>query len=330
MTGRARGIRRSADGAWKRVLTDLLPDFLAFAVPELHAAIDWQVPPVFLDKEFQSLSRQAALRQRAADVVVQLRLRADEDARLVLHVEAQDRVQPDFAARMCTYYAPVHLRLWRQQQRAATEEAIPLILGVALLTDERADWRPGPYLARGLGRGVGYDFWSVKLLDWREREEALLASDNPFAVIAHTWLELQAARNREEAMLAAVRAAMRAMLRRGYDEGQAAVLALLDHVVVLSPGRFDALLDEAMQAEGVAMAQPVMSRIEREGFLRGRREERREVAEMLLIRKFGALDEAIIARLDRLRQTQLRALINSLLVFESAADLDHWLTEQGV
>ncbi len=31
---------RNIDGAWKRVLTELLPEVIAFSAPELHAAID--------------------------------------------------------------------------------------------------------------------------------------------------------------------------------------------------------------------------------------------------------------------------------------------------
>lgn len=335
MARRPRVGRRSADGAWKRVLTDLLPDFLAFAVPELYDAVDWDTPAISLDKEFQSLSRQAALKQRAADLVVQLRLRAGADAWLVLHVEAQGEVQPDFSARMFTYYALVHLRLWRQRQRGAgqQQEPMPLILGAALLTDERADWHPGSYVAQGFGRGVGYDFWVVKLLDWRGRESELVASDNPFALIAHTWLQLQAGRNREATGVAVVRAALRAMIRRGYDnERAAAVLAFLDHVVVLSPGRFDALLDEAITAEGVAMAQ-VMSRYEREGMrkgrLEGRQEERREIAMRLLTNKLGPLNESTVAKIQALDSAQLLGLLDALLSFTGHADLGDWLAAQG-
>jgi hypothetical protein len=166
--------------------------------------------------------------------VVQLRLRAGTDAWLVLHVEAQGQVQTDFSARMFTYYALVHLRLWRQRQQgsASEQDPMPLILGAALLTDDSADWHPGPYLAQGFGRGVGYNFWVVKLLNWRGREAELAASDNPFALIAHTWLQLQSARNRQATTEAVVRAAMRAMLRQGYDgERAAAVLAVLNGLI---------------------------------------------------------------------------------------------------
>jgi hypothetical protein len=151
--GRSIGRRTNADGAWKRVLADLLPDCLAFTVPELHAAVDWAVPPLSLDKEFQAVVRQAAIGPRVADHLVQLRLRSGDTTWLVLHVEVQGQPQEDFAARMFTYYALLHLRLWRRRPGAELD-GVPLILGLALLTDWRATWRPGPYQARVRARSA--------------------------------------------------------------------------------------------------------------------------------------------------------------------------------
>ena len=119
-------------------LTDLLPEFLAFAAPELHAATDWAVAPVFLDKEFATIARQAAVGPRTADLVVQLRLASGGTSVLVLHVEVQGQSETDFAARMFTYYALIHLRLWRQRRRRGgrSQGEMPLILGIAVLTDD--------------------------------------------------------------------------------------------------------------------------------------------------------------------------------------------------
>ena len=37
------------DTPWKAALTRYLPEFMAFYIPEAHAAIDWHQPPRFLD-----------------------------------------------------------------------------------------------------------------------------------------------------------------------------------------------------------------------------------------------------------------------------------------
>jgi hypothetical protein len=50
----------------------MLAEFVAFALPDLHAEVDWGRDPVFLEQELGPLLRQAAAGRRVADVVVQL------------------------------------------------------------------------------------------------------------------------------------------------------------------------------------------------------------------------------------------------------------------
>lgn len=343
MTRRRTTPRNNADGAWKRVLTDLLPDVIAFSAPELHAAIDWTVPPVPLDKEFQAIVRQAAIGPRVADHLVQLRLQSGEITWLVLHVEVQGQPEEDFAARMFTYYALLHLRLWRRQREAPGEP--PLILGLALLTDAQPTWRPGPYQARAFERGVRYDYWVVKLLDWRTRQEELTASSNPFALVVQAWLGVQAARRRTDDLFAIARAAYRHLRRSGYsDETVATILAFLEQIMTLPPLLQDQLLAEVADEEEETMAQ-VMSRFEREGMRKGRqqgrqegrqqgrqegqREERLTLALVLLNHRLGTLDEATTEHIHGLENSQLLALYTAALDFTDRAELDRWLAENA-
>lgn len=333
MSGRSRPTRRrtNADGAWKRVLADLLPDCLAFTVPELHAAVDWAVPPLSLDKEFQAVVRQAAVGPRVADHLVQLRLRSGAVTWLVLHVEVQGQPQEDFAARMFTYYALLHLRLWRRRQGAGPD-GVPLILGLAILTDGRATWRPGPYRARGFGQGVQYDYWAVKLLDWQDRTAALASSDNPFALIVYAWLGVLAAQGRADSLRMVARAVLRHLRQSGYsDERVTAILAFLEQVAT-PPELLQELVEELVAEEEASMAQ-VTSIFEREGMRKGRREGRlegrrealTELVLMLLGHKFGPLDEATATRVQALSDGQLVALHTAALDFTARADLDRWL-----
>ena len=343
---------RAADGAWKRVLTDMLPEFLAFAAPELHAAIDWAIPPIFLDKEFQSIARQAAVGSRIADLVVQLQLRSGRVSLLVLHVEVQGQSQPDFAARMFTYYALIHLRLWRQRRRAPARERgeSPLILGIAVLTDDRDAWHPGPYEARGFGLGIRYDYQVLKLREPRVRAAAQAMPDNPFALVARTWLDLQASGRREDDAATAVRSALLSLREGRYgDEHLAAILAFIEQATTLPLARYRALVDEVTRTEGAAMAQ-VMSYIERKGWRRGReegraegreegreagREEGREAGRLdvllrLVRRSAGPVDDATMARLQALGADALLELADATLAFTGRADLERWLTDHGV
>ena len=324
MSGRAGGRRRraNADGAWKRVLTDLLPDVLAFAVLEIDQAVDWSVPPVSLDKEFQAVARRAAIGPRVADLIVQLRLQSGDLAWLVLHVEVQGQPESDFADRMFSYYALLHLRLRRQR---AEREELPLILGLALLTDSNVDWRPGGYEARAFGQGVRYDYWAVKLLDWRGRTAELAASANPFAVVVQAWLGVLAARGRADDLLMVARTAFRQLRRGGHsDEESAAILAFLEQVLVTSDDQQDVLTAALLELEDEPMAQ-VMSRWERSGLRKGREEERRELVQRLLVHKFGELGEDMSARIQALSGSRLRALYDAALDFTDRAELDRWL-----
>lgn len=290
---------------------------------------------MWLDKEFQAIVRQAAIGPRIADQLVQLRLTTGETTWLVLHVEVQDRREDDFAARMFTYYALIHLRLWRRRREAPGE--VPLILGLAILTDEQATWRPGPYLARAFERGVRYDYWVVKLLDYRHRQEELSDSGNPFALVVQAWLGVQAAHRRAENLVAPARVVYRHLRRRGYsDEAVTTILAYLEEIVALPQPLQDRLLTELAAEEGETMAQ-VMSRFEREGLKKGfrqghqegrqegQREERLALVLLLIERRCGAPDAATAERVRALENDQLLALYTAALDFTDHGDLKRWL-----
>jgi hypothetical protein len=48
--------RRDADSPWKQILRGYLHDAMNFFFPEVSKLIDWQIPPVFLDKELEQLA----------------------------------------------------------------------------------------------------------------------------------------------------------------------------------------------------------------------------------------------------------------------------------
>jgi hypothetical protein len=320
--------------------------------------------PVFLDKEFATIARQAAVGPRTADLIVQLRLRAGGTSLIVLHVEVQGQSQTDFAARMFTYYALIHLRLWRQRRRRGgrSQGEMPLILGMAVLTDESLAWQPGAYEARGFGLGIRYDYRALKLRDPQVRADLAGLTGNPFALVARTWLEVQAAGRREDDMALAVRAALLALREGRYnDDHLAAILAFIEQATTLPVARYRTLVDEVIQTEGTAMAQ-VMSYIERKGWRRGReegraegrltgREEGREEGRVVgleegrvvgleegrldvllhvLGRIVGPINEVTTSRIQALGADALLELADAAFAFNDRADLDRWLSERGV
>jgi hypothetical protein len=118
--------RRDADTAWKQVLQALLPDFLALVHADLHAAIDWQRPVTFLDKELQAITRQGRKGRRAVDLLASVWRCDGAEQWLLVHVHVQGREEEDFSRRMFIY----HARLVDRYDRP--------VVSLAILTDGQA------------------------------------------------------------------------------------------------------------------------------------------------------------------------------------------------
>lgn len=91
------------DSPWKDILEVYFERFMAFFLPEAHAAIDWTHPPKFRDKELQKITREAERGRRTVDTLVEVRLLNGQDAWVMVHVEVQSRGEDDFEERMFVY-----------------------------------------------------------------------------------------------------------------------------------------------------------------------------------------------------------------------------------
>lgn len=66
------------DSPWKEALDGYFEPFMALCFPELHAQVDWAVPPTMLDKELQQIAPQSHTGARTVDKLVDVRLRSGE------------------------------------------------------------------------------------------------------------------------------------------------------------------------------------------------------------------------------------------------------------
>jgi hypothetical protein len=78
---------------------------------------------------------------------------------------------------------------------------------------------------------------------------------------------------------------------------------------------------------------PYITSVERIGYDRGKVEGKGEEAQILLVRlltrKFGSVNDSILAKVQNLEIKQLESLGEDLLDFESIDDLTAWLEHQG-
>jgi hypothetical protein len=322
---RRRTPRRDLDAAWKHVLRELLPEFVAFALPDLHAAIDWSRKPEFMDKELQAVARRAATGQRNVDLLAKLWQHSGEEQWLLIHVEVQARKQEQFPERMYLYHTLLFLRHRRP------------IISMAILTDSSADWRPDEYAYNHWGCRVIFGYPVLKLLDWRGREEELTQSRNPFAQVALAQLSALTSRGQQEPLITTRFTVMRHLLRAGQSEATTvAVLDFLDIVLDLPDEVIDRIdkqfAEEAAMARSETPYRPMTS-WERRGLRQGREEGREEgialgqrgLLEQIFERRWGPLGETRQGQLRALDSDKLVALGEAIFDFNSRDDLDRWL-----
>lgn len=342
---RADRLRRADhDGAWKRVLGELLRECIAFTLPDLHDAIDWSRKPVSLEQELRPILRQAALKQRVADLVTQVWLRSGEATWLLIHAEVQGKEEPDFAERMYTYAALLHLNYRGRANRRPVRGKAPLdppqgFVGIALLTDADPSWHPGPYRWGWGDFGIDYRYHTLKLADWQARSAELASDDRAFAWVVRTWLAVQAAESTTDAQGDARRRMGRALLaaRRSGQlraEQAAAVYIFLDAVNRLPDALAETIDREVQITEEAPMAE-LLTRWERRGMREGLKQGREEgmavgmsVALLrMLAGKRIPLDADTEARIRSLDSETLLSLADALLGFRDRADLDAWLAQ---
>jgi len=172
------------DGPWKEILEHYLELFFAFFFPHIHAQIDWEKGYVFLDKELDSMTRDAEIGKRVADKLVQVWTKSGTPVKVFIHIEVQNQKDTTFDERMFVY----NYRIFDDKREN--------VVSLAVLGDEHANWRPDRYHRGMWGCEVSFTFPIVKLLDYRKDWDALerASQHNPFALIVMAHLKVQETR----------------------------------------------------------------------------------------------------------------------------------------
>ena len=185
------------DSPWKDILQRYFEEFMLFFFPQAHGEIDWTREPEFLDKELQQVIRDAELGRRLVDKLVKIYRIGGEETWVLVHIEVQAQEESDFSARMYTY----NYRIYDLYKRS--------VASIAILGDDRADWRPSQFGYQLFGCRVDFQFPVIKLLDYQQRQSELEASRNPFATVVMAHLAALQTRNdrlqRKQQKLALVR-----------------------------------------------------------------------------------------------------------------------------
>ena len=182
------------DSPWKEALQVYFRPFLEFFFADIAADINWAKPYEALDKEFQQITRKAKIGKRLADKLFKVFLQNGGERWLLIHIEIQGDYEAGFAERMFNYNSAVR-QMYNQT-----------VVSLAVLADERRDWRPHSFSYGQWGCKMELTFRLAKLLDFEDVDPA---SSNPFATIVAAHGQAQRTRHnpasRRQAKLALVK-----------------------------------------------------------------------------------------------------------------------------
>ncbi|MCI0524692.1 MAG: DUF4351 domain-containing protein [Acidobacteria bacterium] len=321
MPARSTKTNLDQDNAWKDMLDRHFQEFMQFFFPEIHAAIDWSRKPVFLDKELAKLGPKHLRGKRLADKLAKVWSKTGKPLFVVLHSEIQGQAGAEFNERMYVY-----------NYRIKDREDCPVV-SLGIITGGASKIEIGRYETELWGCQLVFIFPVARLVDWRGREQELLASDNPFAMVVLAHLKVIEAKGDVNKKYLVKRELLLLLGERGYsDEAIYSLLRFLDWLIRLPEELAQKLEDEIEEiTEGKRM--PYVTSWERRGEKRGKKIGEKQglldAVTLQLKRKFGKLDADIKARLEKLSVARLKKLVEALLDFSQPDDLERWLKRKA-
>jgi len=194
------------DGPWKEAIETYFPDCMAFFFPKAASQIDWSKPYEFLDKELQQIAPEGETGQQTVDKLIKVQRTNGEEQWVLIHLEVQSQYDSNFAKRMFTYY---YRLLDRYQKQIAS---------MAILGDERPNWRPKKYKSKLWGCKMTFKFDTVKLLRYKNKWAELEASNNPFAILVMAHLYTQETQKDPTKRFELKWRLMRMLYEKGYNK----------------------------------------------------------------------------------------------------------------
>ncbi len=297
------------DSPWKEAIERHFADFLQFFFPAAHAQVDWSQPVLFLDKELQALMRDADLGTRYVDKLVQLTRLDGQSERVYVHVEVQGSEQAEFAERMFVY----HYRLYDRYR-------LP-IASLAVLADERPNWRPGKFGYEVFGCRLGLHYPVAKLLDWAGSEARLEDSDNPFAMVTLAHLATRATRTDMQSRYETKKLLVRRLYRSGRKRQQVIDLVWILDWMMRLPNELEGQWRHDVQILEEEISMPYISSFERAGMERGLEQGRvlgkAQLLKRQLQRRFGDVPGWATDKIDAADESAIETWVDALFEAET-------------
>ena len=313
--------RSDIDSPWKEAIEAYFPDFMSFFFPSIHPQIDWIRGYEWLDKELQQIVRDAEIGKRLADKLVKVWHADGTEAWVLIHIEVQNQREPNFSERMYVY----NYRLRDRYNRP--------IVSLAVLGDERPQWRPTEFTTEMWGCRTNFQFPVAKLLDYKQDWSSLDANDNLFATVVMAHLKAQAHRKNAPTLKQWKLQLTRRLYEKGYDRQDILELYRFIDWLIQLPEALEIQFQRELEAYEQEGKMPYISTIERMAQQRGREEGREEgqlagqrsLIFRLLNRRVSEIPDTVQEQIHQLPLPGLEALGEALLDFTGLEDLVSWL-----
>lgn len=245
------------DESWKEALDVYFDSFLAFFFEDIYHQIDWTKTPQSLDKELQQITASADTELCIADKLYQVWLLDKQHLWLLIHIEVQSQYDNAFPQRMYIY----NYRAFDLYHRP--------VISLAVLGDERRNWRPTTYHCRWGECELTFKFPMVKLLDYELRWSELTTSSNPFAMIVMAHLKTKATSKNPEEREKWKWLLVRGLYERGLTKDNIIKLfQIIDRMMTL-PSSLQENLDCKLYQFEEEQKMPLLSNLELRGMERG-------------------------------------------------------------
>ena len=246
-------ITANYDESWKEALSEYFDSFLDFFFSPIYQQIDWTKIPQSLDKELQQITASSDTEKCIADKLYQVWLLDQQEIWILIHIEIQSQYDRDFSQRMYIY----NYRAFDLYQKP--------VVSLAILGDERVNWRPNRYEFKFGGYELMLNFPMVKLLDYDSRWEDLVLSTNPFAMIVMAHLKTKATTANPEQRAESKWLLVRGLYDRGLEREQIIKLfQIIDRMMTL-PNPLQQSLDFKIQKFEEERTMPLLSNMELRG-----------------------------------------------------------------
>ena len=305
------------DSPWKDILQTYFEEFLLFFFPQAHQEIDWTKQPEFLDKELKEVVRDAELGRRFADKLVKLYRTNGEENWILVHVEVQSQEEDDFPKRIFSY----NYRIFDRYDRE--------VASLAILGDERANWRPEQYGYQLFGCSVDFRFPVVKLVDYQLRLSELEASTNPFATVVMAHLAALETSGDRPKRLRQKLALVRRLYSMGFERSEVLNLfAFIDWMLTLPLDLETEFKRSVEQLEAEQRMQYITS-FERIGFQKGIEQSQNQVRQALLKSislglkfKFGENGQNLLPEIESISDVDLlETILETIDTASTVSDL---------